>query len=540
MANEHRSEDRLRAFQERRPVPTVFLKNKTPETTVVPHIPSAPEVIDLDTIPATTFPTFEEQQTKYPPNWNRNLEQPKPPQPVPIMDVETGLPSDSGYLYNPRRPTPYIRYKTAYSRKYGRKYKRYRRPGSAGAARYWKRRYWKRRITGRGDYVTPFGAAGSALGSWAGGKLGGMAGDFVGGMLTGVGDYTVKKNVLMSGSLPTMVNASANGGVVIRFQEYLTDIVSSSTAGAFKIQSFLLNPGQTGTFPWLSQLAANFEEYEFEGMVFGYKSMSADALNSTNTALGTVMLATQYDVNDAVFTSKTEMLNYEFSQAIKPSESCLHMIECARSQTVLSELYVLPAGQNVPSNSDPRFYHLGRFSIASQGLQGTSVTIGELHVTYQVRLLKPKLYDSLGETIPFTQATLTGASAPAWTNALPLGNSTQSYVFGGNSLGITIDQATSTVSIPNIGLRRKITFTFVWTGQVVSFGAPAVGVGNDIQVGTVRASTGNGATVGIMVFSVVCLGQSAGPSTFTLGNLGTLPTFPQDLLIKATQVDPDY
>ena len=37
------------------------------------------------------------------------------------------------------------------------------------------------------------------------------------------------------------------------------------------------------------------------------------------------------------------------------------------------------------------------FTIATQGFQGTNVNIGELWVTYQVTLLKPKLYASLGK-----------------------------------------------------------------------------------------------------------------------------------------------
>jgi hypothetical protein len=39
-------------------------------------------------------------------------------------------------------------------------------------------------------------------------------------------------------------------------------------------------------FPWLSNIAQNFESYKLRGLVFEFKSMSGDALTSTNTALG--------------------------------------------------------------------------------------------------------------------------------------------------------------------------------------------------------------------------------------------------------------
>ena len=175
------------------------------------------------------------------------------------------------------------------------------------------------------------------------------------------------------------------------------DIITSSTPGDFKIDAYNIQPGLPASFPWLSQIAANYEQYSLEGIVYQFKSTSANALNSVNTALGSVMLATNYDVSDPPFVSKSEMLNYEYSSSCKPSESVLHMIECDPKQSVLTELYTRTG--ELPSGKDLKFYDLGKFQIATVGFQGTSVNIGELHVTYQVRLLKPKLFSTLGEDI---------------------------------------------------------------------------------------------------------------------------------------------
>lgn len=65
----------------------------------------------------------------------------------------------------------------------------------------------------------------------------------------------------------------------------MSDIVTGA-AGTFNYSTWQLNPGQKSLFPWLAGIASNFESYKFHGLVFEYKSMSADALNSTNTALG--------------------------------------------------------------------------------------------------------------------------------------------------------------------------------------------------------------------------------------------------------------
>lgn len=277
---------------------------------------------------------------------------------------------------------------------------------------YWKKRYWRRRITGRGDYSYSAGNnmganLGGYLGSKAGEFLGGMAHNAVAGLVTGLGDYNVSKNVLLGGNMPSVRNLTSGGDVVISYQEYLGDIITAShdtatsSSSPFKIETYLINAANPRTFPFLSQIAQNFEQYEFEGILFGFRTTSADIVtnDTNNIQLGTVLMATQYDVADANFSSKGEMLNYQFSTSVKPSQPAVHMIECAPNQTPVNLLYTVP-GTN-PVGTDPRLYHLGRFSIATQGFQGSAVTIGELHVTYQVRLLKPKLWQSLGETFPW-------------------------------------------------------------------------------------------------------------------------------------------
>lgn len=282
------------------------------------------------------------------------------------------------------------------------------------AADYWKKRYWRRRITGRGAYRTSrtlrgrgsYTGYGRRVGEYIGGYIGEYAENLATSYITGVGSYTVKKNILMQGNLPEVKNPTgpnSSGGITLRYTEYLTDIFTGDP-NTFQIQNFLINPANSKTFPFLSQLAQNYEQYEMEGMIFEFKSTSADALNSTNTALGTIMMATEYDVLDKAFSSKSEMLNYQYASCVKPSENCMHMIECDPRQTSVALLYCLPGNgtsiDDVPAKADPRLYYLGNFFIATTGFQGTNVNIGQLHVTYQVRLLKPKLVATLGDAAP--------------------------------------------------------------------------------------------------------------------------------------------
>ena len=94
--------------------------------------------------------------------------------------------------------------------------------------------------------------------------------------------------------------------------------------------------------------------------------MYSDAVVTANGSLGSIILATEYNAGAPPFANKQAMENYEFAQSCKPSCSVLHPIECARSQSVLSELYVRTG--IVPPNEDVKTYDFANFYFASQGI----------------------------------------------------------------------------------------------------------------------------------------------------------------------------
>lgn len=332
---------------------------------------------------------------------------------------------------------------------------------------YWRKRYWRRRITGRGAYVMdPEASAGVRYGGYLGAKAGEWLGGAAHGLfnrLTGLGDYKVRRNVFLEGRLPEVVNQPAGGGTIIRFQEYLGDIVTGA-ANTFTKQSFLLNAANGKTFPFLSQIAANYEQFDFEGLVFEFRSTSADSLNSTNTALGTVMMATQYDVADEEFESKLDMLNYEFSSSCKPSCNLAHLIECDPRQTTVNELYSLSTFVTPPANADLRLYHLGRFTIATTGFQAANVNIGELHLTYQVRLLKPKLYVSLGNFNAYAFAQLGDGTAGVYTTPAPFG--TPTVISSSQLTAIGVTMSADTITFPIVTARLAYRIEIEWDGTI--------------------------------------------------------------------------
>lgn len=174
-------------------------------------------------------------------------------------------------------------------------------------------------------------------------------------------------------------------------REYLGDVFSSGTvvggASSFQLTQYSINPGLSASFPWLSGVAINYQQFRFHGLLFEFKSTSGNAVSSSNAALGTVVMATNYNADAPPFFSKKEILNTEFSSVSSPAADVLHPIECKPRLTTIENLYVRSGA--LPPNQDYRLSDLGLFQIATEGVQAATINLGELWVTYDCELLKP-------------------------------------------------------------------------------------------------------------------------------------------------------
>jgi hypothetical protein len=177
-------------------------------------------------------------------------------------------------------------------------------------------------------------------------------------------------------------------------REFVTDIFSGPTlsAGAtlFNLQQYVINPADVVLFPWIQQIAENYEMYELLGLIFEYIPASGNAVSSTNAALGTVIFATQYNSLDAPFVSKRQMESYEFATSTVPSMSMIHPVECADQANALTTLYVNNPGAQTQAG-DPRFANIGILNVATVGQQAANVNLGELWVSAHVRFKRPRL-----------------------------------------------------------------------------------------------------------------------------------------------------
>lgn len=356
----------------------------------------------------------------------------------------------------------------------------------------------------------------------AGGIIGGPVGRQLGGLfnralyaLTGFGDYKIQQNALIETNGPPHVVNRNNKEFVVRHREYITDIFSASGAAntptAFGLQSFEINPGNNVTFPWLATIADKFEQYRIEGMVFEYKSLYSDAVVTQNGSIGSVILATEYNSGSPSFTSKQAMENYQFAQSCKPSLSVLHPIECARSQNVLSELYIRTGA--VPAGQDVKTYDFGDFQIASQGVPlgaaGAAVNMGELWVSYQIALIKPR--------IPTTSSTYTDSGfaafssktgfAPFGTIAMPLGL-VQKLSSSNIDVTITADN-TFTLKLGSTPMKYQINADWKAFNDTYS----ALDVWRAPSLGFTNASSVNAAASGVYINELIPQRAPGAPGT---------------------------
>lgn len=312
-----------------------------------------------------------------------------------------------------RTYAPRTRYATSYRRAAVRSYK-----GTTFKRPYKRQLLWARRrpvvrrggIRGHGDYIADIGAD---LGRSAGSVVSGALKDV--GSIFGVGDYTlgkskskskmrypkykVTKNSLAPGKVVTgnkvpKFTTKGRANIFVH-REFLTDVIAADEEEGgpreFKINSYPINPGIDTTFPWLSQIAANYEQYKIHGMVFEFRSSYSDTVvgSETSGTLGSIIMATEYNSDRPVFQSKAEMENHEYSVSGRPADSFLHPIECANKESPFKVMYIRSHGEN--DEKSLTLTDLGRFSIASDGIAVAGDKLGELWVTYHVEFLKPKM-----------------------------------------------------------------------------------------------------------------------------------------------------
>jgi len=361
-----------------------------------------------------------------------------------------------------------------------------------------------------------------AAGAWTGGALGGPAGAVLGGAagsilsrITGVGDYKIVGNTLWPGSsgkqdMPVFSNAA--DGFIISHREFVTDIAGSV---AFANKSFLINPANASLFPWLSTVAVDFEQYEMLGMVVEYRPTSG-AIGAATPNLGTVVFATDYNCINPVFNSKMEMEAYEYCTSTVSNTGMIHPIECKRADRP-NRVYYTSTFSVSAGTIDPLMLNLGNLQVGTVGQQGT-YPIGEMWVSYHIRLLKPRL-NPLGNELYWTGS----GAGPCTAASDRLGGLVANTVTPYSCTLPGITTGTNKIIIQRQGYYL---LTVIWGSTANVAAAPTVSLGASLfdgvgfVTGTAYYENYSGSNA-ILYYSLGCSGVSAliADNTVTFGGL---------------------
>lgn len=312
----------------------------------------------------------------------------------------------------------------------------------------------------------------------------GMARKYAGqGLYEGRGAYQANQLIAGTSQYPVAGSfANDETGSVTYSARQFVRVLNAPTSGGFHLITVPINPGLEMTFPWLSGIAQNFEEYQFSQLVFEIQNTLDIGGITTAGQTGSIVLACDYNVNDVAFDNIEQMMQYHGSVAGKVTDDLRMGVEMDPAKTRVENRFV----RSYPNKlgTDIEEYDNGNLHIGMNNVPSAlyNQQIGYLWVYYTVRLMKPKLQKLRGEDIK----TFMCAATANQTQALLLGATTGAdlAVAQHNSIdcAVTITSTNIKITLPtylNGDFAATIrvegtTFAGTWSNWIVGSGNVAL------------------------------------------------------------------
>jgi hypothetical protein len=266
---------------------------------------------------------------------------------------------------------------------------------------------------------------------------------------------------------PAIINN--NGRVIISHREYFGDLVPSASSNFAFANSYLLDPAENYTFPWLSTIAINYEKFKIRKLEFEYIPEVSTATN------GSVLLAFDRNSTRPVPTSKQQML--EISDCMRgPAWNTAKMsVKCDNTEYWINPFASFPQGvASNPVVTDLHTQSAGVFMTATSSV--TATITGELWISYVIELIAPSQLlpppiverigiTSSGATTPFDQVSNPGVLTVYGTNLVTFPTSTtMTYQYSGPFI-MTVTCATSAAATPTLAISPTVTIKLLASGS---------------------------------------------------------------------------
>lgn len=276
---------------------------------------------------------------------------------------------------------------------------------------------------------------------------------------------------------PTVSTKKGRGAsTVVTHRELITgSVVGSTSFTILPANVYALNPGLPNSFPLLSGIAKNYEEYRWRYIRFLWVPIAP------TSAQGDVIMIQEYDANAPQPSSEVDAVNHAGSMTCNIWKDCTATFNGPALHSTGTRRYV----RTTAVAGDPKTYDSGIFYLGINNTADSTTKIGKLFVEYSVELFVPR-NPSLQGSLPTTVAIWQNSNAQPITTATntPLLYNTS---LTSNSLGITLATDTKTFTLP-VGFYRIEAFCDCKDTAAETFGG-----GLDILNPTNAITTSSGA-----------------------------------------------
>jgi hypothetical protein len=201
-----------------------------------------------------------------------------------------------------------------------------------------------------------------------------------------------QSRIMRSGNPTYSAFNRSDASIIVKHREYFSDVNGNTAAfqlvgpgGTQESPKFQIQPAVGYVFPWLAALAQLYESYDFLALQFDYVPRC-----STSTP-GYVAMGVDYDAKDAPPSSKIALMSYHGASASAPWQSSSVICDSRDLHKFGRQLYCKAAQSSSSTTSyDQKTYDVGNLWVAV-GQQSAVSLIGELYVTYTIRLSTPQL-----------------------------------------------------------------------------------------------------------------------------------------------------
>lgn len=200
--------------------------------------------------------------------------------------------------------------------------------------------------------------------------------------------------------------------MTVAHREYITSIDVIRPDSAFfllpessQTPGWDLNPSYRGLFPWLGQIAQQWEKYQFSRCQFSLIP------RQPTTARGRILAYFEYDYPDAPASNKSGFMNTYGAQEASTWMDLKLIVDCSRLNDSTPWRYTDTLSKAAEVTRDGNLVNAGYLVIAVDGLTPNEAYSWDLWVDYKVHLEIQKMSDLESQTLGFLPSEAVGGLA---------------------------------------------------------------------------------------------------------------------------------